>query len=62
MFGFLEALVAFYGYITDKQYLECKNCGFLVEKRKVTKTKEMVECPKCGENEWEETSILDEEL
>jgi predicted Zn-ribbon and HTH transcriptional regulator len=55
-FDFLDELAAFYGYITDKQYLKCKTCGFLVDKQKAT---QMVECPKCGENEWEETSLLE---
>jgi uncharacterized Zn finger protein len=60
MFDFLEELAAFYGYITDKQYMKCKGCGFLIDKSKATKANQMVECQKCGEKEWEETSLLEE--
>jgi predicted RNA-binding Zn-ribbon protein involved in translation (DUF1610 family) len=51
MLGFLEELAAFYGYITDKQYLQCRSCGLGIEKQKTTKTNLLVECPKCGEKE-----------
>ncbi len=60
MCDFLKELAAFYGYITDEQSLRCKGCGSQVEKYKVTKANELVECPKCGEKEWEETSLLEE--
>ena len=46
MFDFLEELAAFYGYITDKQYMKCKGCGFLVDKQKATKANRLVGMPK----------------
>ena len=42
MFDFLEELTAFYGFITDKEYLRCNGCGLLVEKQNATKTYQMV--------------------
>lgn len=62
MFDFLEELAAFYGYITDEQYLKCKNCGFLMENQKSTKPIQMTECQKCGEKKREETSLLKDAL
>jgi phage FluMu protein Com len=59
MSDLLEELTACYGYITDKQYLKCKHCGFLLDKQEGTKAYRMAECPKCGEKEWEETSLLE---
>jgi Zn finger protein HypA/HybF involved in hydrogenase expression len=61
MFDFLEELAAFYGYVNNNQYLKCKTCGLLVEKHEATKTNQMVECPKCGDKEWEESSLLEQE-
>ena len=58
-FDFLEELATFDGYITDEQRMKCKNSGFLVENYKATKANQILECPKSGENKWEDSSLLE---
>ena len=60
MFDFLEEFAAIFYYLSNKKYLKCTNCGFLMPKPKKAKTKNLVNCPKCGENSWIETDAMEE--
>lgn len=56
MFNFLEEFAA----IISQKELKCRNCGFVLDSREATEIQDTIKCPKCGENEWEETNLLEE--
>ena len=60
MFDFLEEIAAILGYLSDKKYFKCTNCGFLIRKNKKTEIKDLVNCPKCSGSNWTETNAMEE--
>jgi len=60
MFDFLEEFAAIFDYLSNKKYVKCTSCGFLMPKPKKAVLKHLVNCPKCGENNWIETDAIEE--
>ena len=56
MFDFLEEIAA----IASETQSKCKKCGFIRETQGQTETDDAERCPKCGENVWVKTSLLEE--
>jgi len=57
IFDFLEEFTA----IISQKELKCGNCGFVLESREATEINDISKCPKCGEKDWEEKSVIGEE-
>ena len=60
MSDFLEQFAAIFGYLSNKKYFKCANCGFLIPRPKNAELKDLVNCPKCGQDSWIETDAMEE--